>query len=278
MLPFRLLAVLWLSGLGLALGAEGPSLTADAIMARVAANQDRSDKLRSEYVYHQHIHIVSQKTNGTQMHEESADYLVTPTPDGTQKALKLLKGHYRHKGRYLEFQGEPTPDADSLDGDMVHDFRTDLADDRSRDGLAKNLFPLTTEEQKKYSFRLLDEETQQGRSVYHLAFGPKDKGDIDWAGEAYVDAEDFQPVRVFTKLSRPLPFLMRKFLVDLPGVGFNVEYRRQPGGVWFPATFGTEFKLRVLMFLSRNISVSLENTDFERTHVNSRITGYEAPE
>lgn len=258
-------------------GAGTPPLTAEAIMARVAANQDRSNLLRSEYVYHQHIHLVSQKTNGTQMHEESADYLVTPTPGGSKKDLQLLKGHYRRKGRYFEFQGDPAPDQDSLDGDMVHDFREDLANDKSKDGLASDLFPLTTKEQEKYSLRLLGEETDQGRRVYRLSFRPKDKGDIDWAGEAFIDATDFEPVRVFTKLSRPIPFLIRKFLVDLPGVGFNVEYRRQPDGVWFPSSFGTEFKFRVLMFLSRNISVSLENSDFEHTNVQSRITGYEAP-
>lgn len=262
---------------GIAQGGETRQLTAEAIMARVAANQDRSNLLRSEYIYHQHIHLVSQKTNGTQMHEESADYLVMPTPGGSKKDLQLLKGHYRRKGRYLEFQGDPAPDQDSLDGDMVHDFREDLANDKSKDGLAKDLFPLTTEEQKKYQFKLLGEETGRGRRVYRLSFRPKDKGDIDWAGEAFIDATDFEPVRVFTKLSRPIPFLIRKFVVDLPGVGFNVEYRRQPDGVWFPSSFGTEFKFRVLMFLSRNISVSLENSDFEHTNVQSRITGYEAP-
>src|ERR1700722_8825470 len=114
--------------------APRPSLTAEAIMARVAANQDRSNQLRSEYIYHQHIHLVSQKANGTQMHEESADYLVTPTPSGSKKELQLLKGQYRHKGQYLEFQGDPAPDEDSLDGDMVHDFREDLANDKSKDG------------------------------------------------------------------------------------------------------------------------------------------------
>jgi hypothetical protein len=124
---------------------------------------------------------------------------------------------------------------------------------------------------------LLGQETEQGRTVYRLSFRPKDKSDIDWAGEAFIDAAEFEPVRVFRKLSRPLPFLMRKFLVDLPGVGFSVQYRRQPDGVWFPSSFGTEFRFRVLMVLSRNISVSLENSDFEHTSVQSRITGYDAP-
>jgi len=262
---------------GVSADSQSPTPTAEAIMARVAANQDRSNELRSEYIYHQHIHVVSQKTNGTRMHEESADYLVLPTPSGSKKDLQLLKGRYRHKGRYLEFQGDPAPDQDALDGDLVHDLREDLANDKSKDGLASDLFPLTTEAQKKHEFKLLGEETEQGRAVYHLSFRPKDKSDIDWAGEAFVDATEFEPVRVFTKLSRPIPFLMRKFLVDLPGVGFNVEYRRQPDGVWFPSSFGTEFRFRVLMVLSRNISVSLENTDFEQTHVQSRITGYDTP-
>lgn len=275
MTSLGLIAALLLTGL--TSDAQAPPVTAEAIMARVAANQDRSNQLRSEYIYHQHIHLVSQKTNGTQMHEESADYQVTPTPSGSKKELQLLKGHYRHKGRYLEFQGDPAPDQDGLDGDMVHDLREDLANDKSKDGLAKDLFPLTTEEQKKYQFRLLGEQTEQGRRVYRLSFRPRDKGDIDWAGEAFIDATDFEPVRVFTKLSRPIPFLIRKFLVDLPGVGFNVEYRRQPDGVWFPSSFGTEFKFRVLMFLSRNISISLENTEFEHTSVRSTIVGYEAP-
>jgi hypothetical protein len=260
-----------------AAGAQSDPLTAKEILARVAANQDRSNQLRSEYIYHQHIHLVSQKTNGTQMHEESADYIVTPTPSGSKKDLQLLKGHYRRKGQYIEFQGDPAPDEDSLDGDMVHDFREDLANDKSKDGLAGDLFPLTTKEQEKYQFKLLGEETDRGRRVYHLSFRPKEGGDVDWAGEAFIDTTDFEPMRVFTKLSRPLPFLIRKFLVDLPGVGFNVEYRRQADGVWFPATFGTEFKFRVLMFLSRNISVSLENSNFQHTNVQSRITGYEAP-
>ncbi|HUI41671.1 MAG TPA: hypothetical protein VL523_06860 [Terriglobia bacterium] len=252
-------------------GAENPPLTAEAIMARVASNQDRSDQLRREYVYHQHIRIVTEKTNGTRMREESADYVVTPTPDGTQKDLTLIAGHYRHKGGYLAFQGEPVPQADSLDGDLIHDFREDLANERSKDGLAHNLFPLTTSEQRNYAFRLLGQETLRGRTVYHVAFRPKDRNDLTWAGEAYIDAADFQPVRVFTKLSRPIPFLIRTFLADLPGIGFDVEYGRQPDGEWFPVSFGTEFRFKLLMFVSRNISISLQNTDFERTHVNHRI-------
>ncbi len=42
-------------------GTDKAALTADAIMARVAANQDNSEELRKEYVYKQRIHIVTHK-------------------------------------------------------------------------------------------------------------------------------------------------------------------------------------------------------------------------
>jgi hypothetical protein len=94
-------------------------LTAEAIMARVAANQDRSEALRKQYVYKQHIHILTHKPGGKLMREETADYNVVPTSDGTKKGLTLLTGRYWHKGRYEQFTDEPTPEEDSFDGDLI---------------------------------------------------------------------------------------------------------------------------------------------------------------
>ena len=249
-----------------------PPLTADAIMARVATNQDRSEILRKQYIYRQHTHILTHKPKGRLLREETADYDVLPTADGTQKELKSLTGRYWNKGKYETFQGEPVPDADSLDGGLIHGFREDLSNEKTKDGLAKNLFPLTTEGQKDDEFTLLGQAVEAGRNVYHIGFRPKDKNDISWAGEAYIDAAEFQPVRVFTKLSRRIPFGVRTFLgTDLPGIGFNVVYKRQEDGVWFPATFGTEFRIRALFFINREVSVSLENTGFQHTHVESKM-------
>jgi len=269
-----------------------PALTADQIMARVAANQDQSVALRKNYVYKQHVRVVTHKTNGRLMRDETAEYDVLPTPDGATKKLALLNGRYLHKGKYQDFQGEPRPDADTIDAELVRSFREDLTgnkteteskqghgvhvdldeDSHNRDGIGGDLFPLSTEQQKKYSFRLLGEQMFQGRSAYHIGFGPKDKHDIDWAGEAYIDKEEFQPILVFTKLSRRIPFAVRTFLgTDVPGIGFSVQYKRQEDGVWFPSSFGTEFRLKVLYLLNRDISVSLDNRDFKRTHVDSKI-------
>jgi hypothetical protein len=254
------------------LGSANAPLAAGAIMERVAANQDRSEALRKQYVYRQHIHILTHKPNGKLLREETADYDVAPTPDGTKKDLKLLTGRYWSKGKYEAFQGEPAPEAESLDGSMIHGFRDDLSNEKTKDSLGKDLFPLTSEEQKAYDFTLLGREVQQGRSVYHIGFRPKDKDEITWAGEAYIDAAEFQPVRVFTKLSRRIPFGVRTFLgTDLPGIGFNVVYKRQDDGVWFPATFGTEFRIHALFFINRQVSISLENSGFQHTQVESKI-------
>ena len=106
-----------LSGLGLLLAvtaslaqappAEPPAapLSAEAIMARVAANQDRSEALRKEFVYRQHIHILTHKPSGKLQREETADYDVAPTPQGTEKKLKTLTGRYLAKGKYQELRG-----------------------------------------------------------------------------------------------------------------------------------------------------------------------------
>jgi hypothetical protein len=270
-----LFLVMWLlAGPGQARETPPETPTADAVMARVAAHQDHAQKLRCEYVYRQRVSIKLRKKNGKLMREETADYEVVPSPQGNQKALKRLEGRYWHKGKYVEFRGEPVPGKDSLDGDLISDFRRDLTNDKSKDGLARDLFPLTTEEQKKYQFTWLGEETHGGRKAYRIGFRPKDRREFTWTGEALVDAADYEPVQVFTRLSRRIPFAVRTFLgTDLPGIGFNVQYRRQDGGVWFPTSFGTEFRLHAVFFINREISISMENTDFRRTRVQSRITG-----
>jgi hypothetical protein len=270
----RLAGALLLAALCVCQAFADESLSAESIMARVATNQDRSEKLRSQYIYQQHIRVASRKTNGKVLREETTDYHVVPGPEATERTLQQLTGRYWHGGKYIDFAGNPVPDADSTDGELVHSFREDLTDDKSKDGLARDLFPLTTEEQKTYQFRLIGEETFEGRKTYHIGFTPKDTEDIEWAGEAFIDEDEFQPIYVFSKLSRRIPFGVRTLLgTDLPGIGFAVHYRRQEDGVWFPTSLGSEFRIHVLFFFNRSMSISMENKNFERTHVESKIVG-----
>jgi hypothetical protein len=273
---FSLSWVLLLASLGTLANADQPSPSVDAIMARVAANQDRAEQARAEYVYQQRIHVATLRTNGKLAREETADYLVAPTPDGTKKELKHIEGRYWRKGKYLAFQGEPVPGDGWVDSSIVQSFRDDLSNDKSKDGLSHDLFPLTSGEQKQYRFDLVGEDTVKGRRVYRVRFRPRDKGELAWAGEAMIDAEEFEPLRVYTNLSRRIPFLVRTLLgTDVPGVGFNVEYKRFDEGVWFPVSFGTEFRLRAVFFINRDITVALVNSAFQRAKVQSRILDFQ---
>ena len=178
-------------------------------MARIAANQDRSQALRKQYVYKLDIHIVSHKPNGRLLREETADSEVAPTPEGTDKKLTQPKGRYLAKGRYECFRKEPVPAEDSLDASLIKSFRDDLSREMTQDGLVKDVLPLTTEEQTGYQFTLLGCVVEEERDAYHIGFRPNDndkdngKDQIPWAGRALIGTAGFEPIRVFT---RPAPF------------------------------------------------------------------------
>jgi hypothetical protein len=268
----RVLLIAAVFGCGL-LQAETPSFTADEIMQRVGANQDRAEELRRQFVYKQHVRVVSRKTNGKVMQEEASDYVVVPSPQGSDKKLAGVVGKYWQNHQYVSYSGERAPDRDTLDSDLVSDLRDDLVNEnRARDGIAPGLFPLTSKEQQKYVFRLLGDDMVNGRKAYRVAFRPKKNEDTVWKGEALIDTEEFQPVTVFTKPARHVPLWVRTALgTDLPDIGFSVTYKRQGEGLWFPVTFGTEFRLRAIFFINREITITLQNNDFERTHVDSVV-------
>ena len=246
--------------------------SADAIMKQVAAHQDEAQKARAEFLYDQHVKVVIRRTNGKLAREEVSDLRVTPSAKGVQRKEQSVSGRYWKKGRYLDFHGAPIPDGGGLDGGLAESFRNDLFNDNSKDGLGKDLFPLTTEGQKDLRFERTGEQIVEGRAAYRVRFRPLDAGDIGWAGEALIDREELQPVSVYTRLSRRLPMMVRTLLgTDVPGLGFSTRYRRFGKDLWFPVSFGTEFRLRAVFFINRDISVSMENRNFERASAESRI-------
>ena len=264
---------------------NAPPPSAADIMKQVAANQDREQKDRENYLYAEHIRVMIRRSSGKLTREEASDLVVTPRAKDTQRKLQSITGRYWKNGRYNNFNGEPVPETDGLDGSLARSFREDLLNDESKDGMSKDLFPLTSEEQKDLKFDLVDEEIASGRPAYRIHFSPADKDDIAWAGEALIDKQELQPVSVYTRLSRRLPLFVRAALgTDVPGLGFNVQYRRIDKDVWFPVSFGTEFRLHAVFFINRTISVSLENKEFKKLSVDSDIhygettSGTEAPQ
>jgi hypothetical protein len=176
---------------------------------------------------------------------------------------------------------DPIFDPDSnetLDRDLVENMRWNLIHDKSKDGIAQHLFPLTTKDQANYAFRMVGRERLNDRDVYHIAFRPKKKDDFGWSGDAYIDTTAYQPVLVTTAMARKIPFAVRTLLgTDVPGLGFTVRYAPQSDTVWFPVNFSTEFKIHVLYFFHRQIILDAQNRDFEQTHVTSRILSDATP-
>ena len=65
---------------------------------------------------------------------------------------------------------------------------------------------------------------------------------------------------------------MRNFLgTDLPGLGFHTQYIRVDKDLWFPASFGAEFRIHAVFFINRTVTVSLENKNFKRGVSDSEI-------
>ncbi len=284
-------------------------------MARVAANQDRAEAERARFVYVQHAKVQSRK-GGTVMCEEITETRITPLPLGQQQSLVSLSGHVRDGTRVIHYTAFPLNakktaehdtdgntqsegmdvnvgdqktvlDADAnsapvsvndTDIDLVESMRRSFTSDKkSKDGVEAGLFPLTSAQQKGMIFTLKGREPKNGHDTFHITFRPRDKTDFSWKGEAWIDAAAFQPVVVRTALSRSLPLGVRALLgTNLPGLGFTVIYAPQQGDVWFPVSFGTEFKIRVLFFFNRQIVVAAENGSFEHTHVTTAIHADEA--
>ena len=253
-------------------------LTAETILARVAENQDRANEARASYVYHQDVLIRLNRTNGKLAREEYSEYTVTPTPNGTQRERLVFRGRYQDHGKTVEFD-KPGFERKSLDADagltggLTDSFGNDK---KSRDGVERDMFPLTTKEQRKYRFHLDGEEDYQGTPVYWITFEPlKNTGGDDqvWAGEALIHRDEFQSVLVTTHLAEKIPMWVKAvFGTDVKALGFKVTYKKFADGLWFPVTYGGEFQFKALFLYSRKVGLSLRNSDFHRLQAHSEVS------
>lgn len=270
-LPFALLCALSAFGFD-----TGP--TAQEIMARVAENQDRAQSVRSTFVYHQNLLIRMKRANGKLAREETRDYVVTPSEDSSKKELMHLAGKYEKNGEVFEYSKADFRHKDiDMDGEIVESVANDFAnDEKSRDGVDRDMFPLTAKQQRGYVFSLHGKETYREMEVYRITFEPKAKqGDENtcWMGEALIDATEYQPVLVTTKLAKGIPLIVKTlFGTDLKHVGFKVSYRKFDSGLWFPVTYSGELKVRALFLYARSLSIGIVNSDFKRTNVESAVS------
>ena len=260
--------------------AQSPSPAPDIgqILSRVASNQAKSLDQRKEWVYNQKQLFRMLRANGKLAREERREYVITPRRRRTQRELVKFEGKYESHGKYIAYDhpGFEYKVGIDIDGDALN-LSDDMTDDKgSRDGINRDLFPLTAGEQKKYDFTLKGTETHRGRPVFRVSFKPKPhRADGDggsWKGEALIDAEEYQPVLVTTNLAFKIPMAVQILLgTNVKGLGFSVAYQKFADGVWFPVSYGGEFEVRAVFFYKRTISVSMTNIDFRRFDVTTKV-------
>jgi hypothetical protein len=269
------IAAIWAS----AAAAQTVSAPTDVvgIMAHVGANQDRSSELRKEFTFHQKQLLRMNRGNGRIAREEKREYEVSPGPHGVTKELARFEGRYDYKGSYVPYDrpGYTYKELD-IDGELIDEMSNEMTDDHhSRDGIACDLFPLTAAQQHKYKYKLVGRESYHGRDVFRVAFEPRPHQECDeaaWKGEALIDAIEYQPVSVHTKLATRIPLAVRTLLgSNIKGLGFSISYQKFDEGVWFPVSYGGEFEVRAVFFYKRTISVNMVNSDFRRINVTSNV-------
>lgn len=250
--------------------------TAESIMAKVAENQDRAQKMRTAFIYHQNVLVRMNHTNGKVARERYSEYIVTPSEKGIQRKRTLFRGKYERNGKLFEYTN-PTEEPDfhvriDIDGEVTTDLEDDFGASNTKDGIYRDLFPLTAREQMNYSFRLEGTEEYRGTAVYRVSFEPgKDGG--PWAGEALIDQKEYQPVLVTTHQAFKIPLVVKTVVgTNLEHMGFKVTYRKFDEGLWFPVNYGGELKIRALFFYARRIGISMQNSGFQKADVQSTIS------
>jgi len=248
------------------------------IMSRVGRNQAKAQDLRKNFTYHQKQLLRMNYSNHKLAREEKREYDVAPDVRSVKKELTKFEGYYGYHGKTVPYDrpGYKYKDLD-IDGDLINDMSEDMMGHHdSRDGIDNDLFPLTYHQQQKYDFKLVGTETYRGHDVYRVTFEPKKGSHVEdgvWKGEALIDQAEYQPVKVSTTLAWKMPMAVKLLLgTDIKGLGFSVAYQKFEDGVWFPVSYGGEFEVRAVFFYKRTISVSMVNSDFKRSSVNSIVT------
>lgn len=217
-----------------------------SIMKKVAANTSSAVESRRRYVYRQRVRSSLLQSNGKVVCKESREYTVIPQAGTTERKLVAFTGECREGKKMVPYQepGDFKPgisekgvgsDRESMAG-VVNDL---AADPHTRDGIPRQLFPLSADDLASYRFTLKGETTINGRRTYDITFEPaghkgvcidvgeeksaftvhlhgtgesseaEQSGCRPWKGEVWIDAEEFQAIRIDTRLAREVPWGVR---------------------------------------------------------------------
>lgn len=231
----RFLAVL----IALAVGHRLSAQDANAIMAKVAANISAATEARRQY---QKVTAAMSQANGQVLRRETHEFKAIPQKDPTEKRLTSFSGVYRVGKAMVPYTDlNETDKGDKGDREEIRQLVQDLVNAKNtRDGIPRTLFPFTPEELPFYKFTLKGETTLRNRRTFQILFEPLDTSGIcihvggdqnntchQWKGQAWIDAEDYQPARIETQLAKGVPWGVRLFMgIDAKQYGFSINYQR----------------------------------------------------
>lgn len=253
-----------------------PAQTADEIIKRVAENQDVAASGRAHFIYHQNVLVRMKRANGKLAHEETRDYTVAPSAKGLDRKLISVSGKVQRGSRTVTYSDASFRDKGlDIDRDIVQGLAEDFGKD-NKDGVDNDLFPLNSKALKSYRFTLKGSEKFQDHDVWAIQFEPAkvswDDDDHCWHGEALIDKAEYQPMMITSSFACKIPGAVKVLLgTNVQQIGFKVTYQKFDDGVWFPITYGGEFKFRALFLYARSVGVGLINSDFKKTDVQTDV-------
>jgi len=189
-----------------------------------------------------------------------------------EKLLEFQAGYGRLS--QIKLNGRPLSGAEFRKQDEAaieaRQQATDSKSNRRDDNWEKYVTPQLV---SKYSFKLLGEETVNGRSAYIVGFEPT-SGDLPvnhlaerltnrLGGKVWVDEEDFEIARAQVALRGEVA-LWGGLLGNLKKCNFTVERSRVDNNVWFNTTTNGEFEGRKLLEPT-HIRTRSESKNFRKT-------------
>jgi hypothetical protein len=263
---------------------QAGAVTADEIMARVAENQDKAQAARTSWVYDMKVLVRLLRSPGKVAQEETRRYTVAPGETGAERKLVSTTGRIvegKREIRYTE-PGFHHKGVD-IDADITKSFADDVMWSKGTNAPMVDLFPLTRQHQRHYTFRLLGEEKYKDYDVYRVAYisraGDWEHDDDCWQGEALIERNEFQPVLVNSHWECKVPRAVTILLgTNVTQLGAKITWQRVAPDVWFPVACGGELKLKALFLYSRTIAFTGTNSDFRRTDVQSTVTFEKPPD
>jgi hypothetical protein len=252
------------------------------IMRRSVKADNRNEQLRSNYTWK--VVTITREDNGRGDREKTSHTRV-------EEVLPIGGRSYTH---LLERDGKPLPREEARKAQKALDDamreRNKLSPEQREVAAAKARARRTKDREaiqqvpEAFDFRILGEETLNGRAVWHLQAKPRRdyKGPNaniyrNMEGTLWVDKKDYQWVKIEAETLDTISFGW--FLARIAkGTRIAFEYARVNDELWAPKTFSLHAAVRVALLKKVSADQDATFSDYRKFQTDSRLLSVEEPE